>query len=167
MHGQGSLRPSFSTRYLSLWTIRSPLPTCVSDGKPRRRLLMDSGVSKAGLGFWGVFHVVLLRGFEVGLPLADFSYPLVEVTHVGIAGMHVRAHPGQRMRKGLREPDCKSVGFQCVHGAVLSLELMRGCVEGNVCMRLGVTGQSRTGISGITIRGSTVELRPHPSAREG
>ncbi len=33
---------------------------------------------------------------------------------------------------------------------------MRACVGGNVCMRLGVTGQSRTGISGITIRGSAM-----------
>ena len=41
-HGQGSLRPSFSSSCLSPWTIRSPHLTCVSDGKPRRRLLMGS-----------------------------------------------------------------------------------------------------------------------------
>jgi hypothetical protein len=31
-------------------------------------------------------------------------------------------------------------------------------------MRLGVTGRDRTGVLGITTRGSTIELRPHPSA---
>ena len=32
-------------------------------------------------------------------------------------------------------------------------------------MRLGVTGRSRTGTGGFTVRGSAIELRPHPSAR--
>ena len=32
-------------------------------------------------------------------------------------------------------------------------------------MRLGVTGRSRTGTSGFTAHGSSIELRPHPSAR--
>jgi hypothetical protein len=34
-------------------------------------------------------------------------------------------------------------------------------------MRLGVTGRSRTGTGGATSRSSAIELRPHPSAREG
>lgn len=34
------------------------------------------------------------------------------------------------------------------------------------CMRLGVTGRSRTDINGPTIHGSAIELRPHPSARK-
>ena len=37
-------------------------------------------------------------------------------------------------------------------------------VEG--CMRLGVTGRSRTGTGGVTSRSSAIELRPHPSARD-
>ena len=41
-HGQGSLRPSFSSSCFSPWMIRTPHLTCVSDGKPRRRLLMGS-----------------------------------------------------------------------------------------------------------------------------
>ena len=41
-HGQGSLRPSFSSSCLSPWTTRTPRLTCVSDGKPRRRLLIGS-----------------------------------------------------------------------------------------------------------------------------
>ena len=32
-------------------------------------------------------------------------------------------------------------------------------------MRLGVTGRSRTGTSGFTAHGSSIELRPHPSTR--
>ena len=40
--GHGSLRPSFSSSCLSPCTIRTPHLTCVSDGKPRRRLLMGS-----------------------------------------------------------------------------------------------------------------------------
>lgn len=32
-------------------------------------------------------------------------------------------------------------------------------------MRLGVTGRSRTGTSGFTAHGSSIELRPHRSAR--
>lgn len=38
LHGQRSLRPSFSASSLSPCTTRSPRLTCVSDGKPRRRL---------------------------------------------------------------------------------------------------------------------------------
>ena len=45
-HGHKSLRPSFSSSSLSPCTMRRPRLTCVSDGKPLRRLLM---VSKAGL----------------------------------------------------------------------------------------------------------------------
>lgn len=41
-HGHRSFRPSFSSSNLSPWTIRTPRLTCVSDGKPRRRLLMIS-----------------------------------------------------------------------------------------------------------------------------
>ena len=41
-HGQRSLRPSFSSRSLSPRTMRTPRPTCVSDGKPFRRLLIVS-----------------------------------------------------------------------------------------------------------------------------
>ena len=40
--GQGSLRPSFSSSNLSPCTMRTPRLTLVSDGKPRRRLLMGS-----------------------------------------------------------------------------------------------------------------------------
>ena len=40
--GQRSLRPSFSSRSLSPCTMRTPRPTCVSDGKPFRRLLIVS-----------------------------------------------------------------------------------------------------------------------------
>lgn len=40
--GHRSLRPSFSSSNLSPWTTRSPRFTCVSDGNPRRRLLMFS-----------------------------------------------------------------------------------------------------------------------------
>src|SRR5438874_3144387 len=32
-------------------------------------------------------------------------------------------------------------------------------------MRLGVTGRSRTGTGGFTAHSSSIELRPHPSAR--
>jgi hypothetical protein len=51
--GQGSLRPSFSMS--SLWpaTMRSPRLTCVSDGKPLRRLLITS---KAQVVFVERFH---------------------------------------------------------------------------------------------------------------
>lgn len=41
-HGQRSLRPSFSSRSLSPCTMRTPRPTCVSDGNPFRRLLIVS-----------------------------------------------------------------------------------------------------------------------------
>lgn len=41
-HGHKSLRPSFSSSTLSPWTTRSPRFTCVSDGNPRRRLLIVS-----------------------------------------------------------------------------------------------------------------------------
>lgn len=41
-HGHRSLRPSFSTSNLSPWTIRTPALTFVSDGYPRRRLLISS-----------------------------------------------------------------------------------------------------------------------------
>lgn len=40
--GQRSLRPSFSSSNLSPCTIRTPRLTCVSDGYPRRRLLIGS-----------------------------------------------------------------------------------------------------------------------------
>jgi len=40
--GQRSLRPSFSSSSLSPWTACTPRFTCVSDGYPRRRLLMLS-----------------------------------------------------------------------------------------------------------------------------
>ena len=40
--GQRSLRPSFSSRILSPCTMRTPRPTCVSDGNPFRRLLIVS-----------------------------------------------------------------------------------------------------------------------------
>jgi len=46
--GQRSLRPTFSSSCLSPWTIRSPRLTFVSEGKPRRRLLI---VSKKRPGF--------------------------------------------------------------------------------------------------------------------
>lgn len=38
--GQGSLRPSFSNSSLSTCTTRIPRLTCVSEGKPLRRLLL-------------------------------------------------------------------------------------------------------------------------------
>ena len=41
-HGQRSFRPSFSSSSLSPWTTRTPCLTCVSDGKPFRRLLVVS-----------------------------------------------------------------------------------------------------------------------------
>ncbi len=41
-HGQGSFRPSRSSSSLSPWTIRTPPLTCVSEGKPFRRLLIVS-----------------------------------------------------------------------------------------------------------------------------
>jgi len=40
--GQRSFRPSFSSSTLSQLTICTPRLTCVSDGKPRRRLLIGS-----------------------------------------------------------------------------------------------------------------------------
>lgn len=40
--GHGSFRPSFSSSTLSPWTTRVPRITCVSDGNPRRRLLIVS-----------------------------------------------------------------------------------------------------------------------------
>ena len=40
--GQRSFRPSFSSSSLSPWTILSPRLTCISDGNPRRRLLIVS-----------------------------------------------------------------------------------------------------------------------------
>ena len=40
--GQRSFLPSFSSSNLSPWTTRTPRFTCVSDGNPRRRLLMFS-----------------------------------------------------------------------------------------------------------------------------
>jgi hypothetical protein len=45
-HGQRSLRPSFSSSILPPFTIRTPRVTRVSEGNPRRRLLI---VSKKGL----------------------------------------------------------------------------------------------------------------------
>jgi len=42
LHGQRSLRPSFSSSHFSPPTIRRPLPTLVSDGNPLRRLLIGS-----------------------------------------------------------------------------------------------------------------------------
>ena len=47
-HGHGSLRPSFSSSNLSPCTMRIPRLTWVSDGKPRRRLLIGSkkGISR-------------------------------------------------------------------------------------------------------------------------
>ena len=50
-HGHGSFRPSFSSRSLSPCTTRIPHLTLVSDGKPRRRLLI--GLKK------GIFEVVV------------------------------------------------------------------------------------------------------------
>jgi hypothetical protein len=44
-HGQRSFLPTFSLKTLLPWTIRKPLFTFISDGKPLRRLLI---VSKAG-----------------------------------------------------------------------------------------------------------------------
>ncbi len=41
-HGQRSLRPSFSSSTLLPWTTCVPRLTCVSDGNPRRRLLIVS-----------------------------------------------------------------------------------------------------------------------------
>ena len=41
-HGQGSFRPSRSSRSLPPWTIRTPRLTCVSEGNPFRRLLIVS-----------------------------------------------------------------------------------------------------------------------------
>ena len=40
--GHGSFRPSFSSSSLSPCTMRTPRLTLVSDGKPRRRLLIGS-----------------------------------------------------------------------------------------------------------------------------
>ena len=40
--GHRSLRPSFSSNSLPPWTTRTPRLTCVSDGNPRRRLLIGS-----------------------------------------------------------------------------------------------------------------------------
>lgn len=41
-HGHRSFRPSFSSSCLSPWTMRMPRPTCISEGKPLRRLLIGS-----------------------------------------------------------------------------------------------------------------------------
>jgi hypothetical protein len=41
-HGQRSLRPSFSSNSFSPWMTRTPRFTCVSEGNPRRRLLIVS-----------------------------------------------------------------------------------------------------------------------------
>ena len=41
-HGQRSLRPSFSSSTLLPWTTCVPRLTCVSDGNPRRRLVIVS-----------------------------------------------------------------------------------------------------------------------------
>ena len=50
-HGHGSFRPSFSSSSLSLCTMRMPRLTLVSDGKPRRRLLIGSkkGIFKSSV----------------------------------------------------------------------------------------------------------------------
>ena len=53
--GQRSFRPSFSSSSLSPWTILTPRLTCISDGKPCRRLLI---VSKGHL----IFEFVGLHG---------------------------------------------------------------------------------------------------------
>jgi len=45
LHGQGSLRPSFSMSSISPCTKRRPRFTCVSDGYPLRRFEL---ISKAG-----------------------------------------------------------------------------------------------------------------------
>jgi hypothetical protein len=42
LQGQRSFLPSFSSSSLSPWTTRSPRLTCVSEGNPRRRLLIVS-----------------------------------------------------------------------------------------------------------------------------
>ena len=60
-HGHGSWRPSFSTSSLSRWTMRSPRLTCVSDGKPRRRLRVTS---KADVAVLDRFHDVLLASWS-------------------------------------------------------------------------------------------------------
>ena len=44
--GHRSLRPSFSSSCLSPWTMRTPRLTLVSDGNPRRRLLIGTSGSK-------------------------------------------------------------------------------------------------------------------------
>ena len=53
-HGHRSFRPTFSTSSLLPWTIRTPRFTCVSDGKPRRRLLI-------GWKKWQVFEFLLVH----------------------------------------------------------------------------------------------------------
>ena len=92
-HGQGSLRPSFSSSCLSPWTIRSPHLTCVSDGKPRRRLLMGS---KA------VVFVVLVFVSHWSAP---FRIVNVDVKKVLPPGIEPGLRPSQsRVRSGtLRE----------------------------------------------------------------
>ena len=56
--GQRSFLPSVSSSTLSPWTTRSPRLTCVSDGNPRRRLLI---VSKKWL-FVELFVICLSHG---------------------------------------------------------------------------------------------------------
>lgn len=67
--GHRSLRPSFSSSSLSPWTTRSPRFTCVSDGNPRRRLLI---VSKKWL-FIKLFVIRVSHGapsFQAGVSAA-------------------------------------------------------------------------------------------------
>src|SRR6266404_980710 len=52
-HGQRSFLPTFSTSSLSPWTIRTPRFTCVSDGKPWRRLLIGSKKTASVRGLAG------------------------------------------------------------------------------------------------------------------
>lgn len=58
-HGHGSLRPSFSSSSFSPWTIRTPRLTLLSEGNPRRRLLIGS---KKGIFRRAVAHFELLHG---------------------------------------------------------------------------------------------------------
>jgi len=76
-HGQGSLRPNFSSSSLSPWTRRWPRLTWVSDGKPLRRLRV---ISRVGSKATGVGVVTLhgappdVRPLRAGLGVAGFVW---------------------------------------------------------------------------------------------
>ena len=60
-HGHKSFRPSFSESSLFPWTMRTPLPTRVSDGKPLRRLLVISKFESSECWYWFAIRSPWLR----------------------------------------------------------------------------------------------------------